>query len=192
MSFVSANLVLNVVGLVSESKNVAIYDGEREVLNGNFLFSSSVLSANISDDSQLCEHPLESGAVVSDHKIFNPIEIDIRLSLPSWQFSEIYRELLLLYSNSVKLRIKTKVEWYNNMVLTAIPHEEKAENFDKIVFDLHFKEVREITPQFIELEESNVKNPENSDTKKLGENATNNTKKSSMLVDFGNKIKGFF
>lgn len=192
MNFLSYNLALNVIGLALDTKNVAIYNGTREVLAGNFLLASSIMSCNVVDDSKMCEHPIESGAVITDHKIFTPTEIDIRLSLPNYIYQSVYHELEEIYESSPKLRIKTKAGWYNNMVLQAMPHEEKPENFDRIVFDLHFKEVMEIEPKYIKLQPSQLKNAENSTTKKVGINNTNNTKKTSILKQGVNGIKGLF
>lgn len=190
MNFLSFNLALNVIGLVTDTKTVAIYKGTKEVLAGNFLLASSIMSCNVVDDSKMCEHPIESGATITDHKIFNPVEIDIRLSLPNYIYRSVYQELRQIYEESPKLRIKTKSGWYSNMVLQGLPHEEKPENFDRIVFDLHFKEVKEVQPKYIKLPTSQLKNAENSTTKKVGNNATNSNKRVSILKQGKDAITG--
>lgn len=190
MNFLSFNLALNVIGLVTDTKTVAIYKDTKEVLAGNFLLASSIMSCNVIDDSKMCEHPIESGAVVTDHKIFNPVEIDIRLSLPNYIYKSVYKELRQIYEESPKLRIKTKTGWYSDMVLQALPHEEKPENFDRIVFDLHFKEVKEVEPKYIKLPTKQLKNAENSTTKKVGDNATNSNKRVSILKQGANAVSG--
>lgn len=190
MNFLSYNLVLNVIGLVTDTKTVAIYKDTKEVLAGNFLLSSSIMSCNVIDDSKMCEHPIESGATIVDHKFFNPVEIDIRLSLPNYIYESVYKELRQIYEESPKLTIKTKSGWYENMVLQGLPHEEKPENFDRIVFDLHFKEVKEVQPKYIKLPTNQVKNAENSTTKKVGNNATNSNKRVSILKQGVNAIGG--
>lgn len=190
MNFLSFNLALNVLGLATDTKTVAIYKGTKEILAGNFLLASSIMSCNVVDDAKMCEHPIESGAVITDHKIFNPVEIDIRLSLPNYIYRSVYQELRQIFEESPKLRIKTKTGWYSNMVLQGLPHEEKPENFDRIVFDLHFKEVKEVQPKYIKLAASQLKNTENSTTKKVGNNATNSNKKVSILKQGKNAITG--
>lgn len=192
MSLLSVNLALNVLGLVFDTKEVAIYEDTREVLTGNAIFASSIMSCSVVDDSQLMEHPVESGYTITDHKIFNPIEIDIKLSLPHYIYGDVYRELKRLYDKSPKLRIKTKAQWYTDMVLQALPHEENPENFDRLVFNLHFKQIIEIQPQFIKLPLNKVKKAQFSDTSKLGTNVTNSNSKSSILADGINSIKGLF
>ena len=190
MNFLSFNLALNVVGLVMDTKTVAIYKGPKEVLAGNFLLASSIMSCNVIDDSKLCEHPIESGAVITDHKFFNPVEIDIRLSLPNYIYKSVYKELRQIYEESPKLRIKTKAGWYSDMVLQGLPHEEKPENFDRIIFDLHFKEVKEVEPKYIKLPASKLKNAENATTKKVGDNATNSNKQKSILKQGKDAVTG--
>ena len=190
MSFLSINLALNAAGLFVEKKKVAIYRDTSEVLTGNALFSSAVMSCSVTEDSNMMEHPVESGYKVVDNKVFNPIEIDIRLSMPNYVFKQVYRELRELYEKSPRLKIKTQGKYYNNMILQGIPHEETPENFDRIVFDLHFKEEIIVEPKYIKLPTSKLKNAENSDTQKLGNNVTNSTKKSSIMSDFVNTIGG--
>lgn len=190
MTFLSFNLALNVIGLVTDTKTVAIYKDTKEVLAGKFLLASSIMSCNVIDDSKLCEHPIESGAMVTDHKFFNPVEIDIRLSLPNYIYRSVYKELRQIYEESPKLRIKTKAGWYSDMVLQALPHEEKPENFDRIIFDLHFKEVKEVEPKYIKLPTKQLKNAENSTTKKVGDNATNSNKRVSILKQGKNAVQG--
>lgn len=190
MSFLSANLAFNALGVLNP-KNVAIYNGTQEVLTGNMIFNTSIMNCNVVDDSELMEHPVESGFKIADNKVFNPVEIDIRLSMPAYFYNSVFSELTALYKDSPKLRIKTKNRYYYNMVLQAIPHEETPENFDRIVFDLHFKEVREVAPQYIKLSASKLKNPENSDTIKVGDNLTNSQKKKSILRQGTDTIKGW-
>lgn len=181
MSYLNLNLALNVVGLATEEKKVAIYKDTKEILTGNIIFSTAIMSCNVIEDSELMEHPVESGFKITDNKVFNPVEIDIRLTLPTYAYQDVYKELRELYEKSPKLRIKTRGRFYNNMVLQGIPHEEKPENYDRIVFDLHFKEVRIVEPKYIKLPESQLKNPENSDTQKLGNNVTDSKKKESIM-----------
>lgn len=192
MSFLSANLALNVLGLAMDTKNVAIYADTQEVLTGNLVFAASIMGCTVTEDSELMEHPVESGFKVTDNKVFNPVEIDIRLSLPNYVFVQVLKELRQLYEQSTRLRIKTKGKYYTNMVLQGIPHEEKPENFDRIVFDLHFKEVIFVEPKYIKLPASKLKNPENSDTQKLGSNVTDTKKKTSILKTGVNAIGGLF
>lgn len=183
MSFLSLNLAMNVIGLATEEKNIAIFDETTEVLTGNMIFSTAILSCDIAEDSQLMEHPIESGYKITDNKIFNPVEIDIRLALPSYSYKSVYNELRDLYQKSPLLRIKTRGKYYKNMVLQGMPHQENVENFDKLVFDLHFKEVMIVEPKYIKLPAKQLKNPENSDTQKLGKNVSSSKKRSSILYD---------
>lgn len=187
---------MNVLGIATQEKNVSIYNETSEVLTGNMIFSTAILDCNVVEDSNLMEHPVESGFKIVDNKVFNPVEITIRLALPSYSYQSIYKELRELYEKSTTLRIKTRGHCYRNMVLQGIPHNETAENFDRLVFDLHFKEVMIVEPKYIKLPAKQLRNAENSDTQKLGQNVTNNTKKTSILkrgwnaqADF---IKGFF
>lgn len=198
MSFLSVNLLANVIGTsdyyMGNKKKVAIYNGTKEVMTGNAIFDTAVLQCSVTDDSQLMEHPVESGVKITDHQIFNPIEIDIRLAMPTYFYSKILEEMKTLYKNGTLLSIKTvdNPKMYSNMVLQAIPHEETPDNIDRLVFDLHFKEVLIVEPVYITLPEDKVENPQNSSTKTLGENITKKEVPSSILADGIKAIGGLF
>lgn len=179
MSFLSEQLALNVAGVIGD-KNVAIYNGAVEILSGNFLFDGVILSANVIEDSRLCEHPVESGVKITDHKVINPAEVTIRFVCPVMGEGALLDEINDLFYKSTRLRIKTKKGFYTNMVLQGLPHEEKAENVDRLVFDLHFKQVLIVTPKFVSI--TNAKNAQDGDTVRLGENVT---KKATSIVKSG-------
>ena len=80
MSFLSLNLLQNALGFATQQSNVALYVDTVKVLTGNILDPVSILDCKVTDDSQITNHPVESGAKISEHQIFNPVEIDMLAS----------------------------------------------------------------------------------------------------------------
>lgn len=142
----------------------------KEVLNGYIPLQSAIMDANVREDSRFCEHPIESGAIITDHKVFNPVEIDITLVMPSYDIFRITKEMEQLYKNSELLIIKTKHKFYTNMVLQSVPHFEEAKNVYRVPYKLHFKQALIVKPQMTNRESTS--NPSDSNTQKIGVTAT--------------------
>ncbi|MDR0675978.1 MAG: hypothetical protein LBF97_02935, partial [Elusimicrobiota bacterium] len=140
-------------------------DGENELAQTQEILQElQFLEASVIDESKITEHPIEDGSIVSDYKIQLPIEINLTAVMPSanignygynlnlldgarfnnWR--KIYQELKDLKTSQDKLIIKTKSDSYFNMILVGIPHDEKVENVNRLVFTLKFKEVFVVLP----------------------------------------------
>ena len=97
MSFLSLNLLQNIIGFSRNEKNVALYIDTQKILSGTPRNGVSILDCKVTDDSQITTHPVESGAKISEHQIFNPIEIDMQIVLPEYSYESIIRELKKYY-----------------------------------------------------------------------------------------------
>jgi len=190
MSVLSLGSLENALGFLLIPKNVALYIGTTQVLTGQLTNYVSILDCKITDDSQITSHPVESGVSISEHQIFNPVEIDISFVMPDAFYDQVIKTLRRYYKEGVKFTIVTKEGTYTNMVMQAKPTELKPENVDRIVYSLHFIEVIEIEPKYISLSVSSVSNPENSSTVNLGENTSK--KNTSILKSGFNAVGGLF
>ena len=168
-------MIINLAPLSNQvsSKSVAIYDQDRatEVLAGVGMDNlSQITSVSVDESSQMAQHPTESGVKITDHQIFNPAEITLRLMMPGTRYINILHELRNLYYSSTKLKVKTKGGFHANMYLTDIPHDETVEIYDRLVFNLVFKQNIEVTPEQASFQMGSVKSAKYSDTTKLGDN----------------------
>lgn len=179
---ISFNLIQNAIGFIFHKKRFAVYQESIEVLKG-----MSVLSYNVTNDSQFIEHPIESGAMIADHHVFNPIEISCKVAMPpknsvldypdiqdlvfgsSESFEDTYKQLKDIYKNSKKLRIKTEAEVYDNMYITGLPTDVDSNTADRQIFYITFKQALEVEPQYVKLPANKVKNASNSSYSKTGE-----------------------
>lgn len=179
---INLTLIQNVLGFIFNKKRFAVYSGNNEVLSG-----MSVLSFNVNNDSQFIEHPIESGATIADHHVFNPIEITCKVAMPpkglyvttfslldllygrAESFENTYKQLTNIYKTSTPLRIKTEANVYTNMYITGVPTDVNPETADRQVFYITFKEAITVQPQYIQMAVNRVKNASNSSYVKTGE-----------------------
>lgn len=101
---------------------------------------TQVMRIFIREDSQVMEHPLETGAVIADHQVFDPIEIECVIMLPTTLYRSIYQQIKSLFLSSTLLYVQTKTAVYDSQLLQGIPHQETPEFFNAVPMDLRFKQ----------------------------------------------------
>lgn len=195
---ININLIQNALGFIFNEKRFSVYDKrDQEVLGG-----LSVLNYNVNDDSQFIEHPIETGATIADHHVFNPIGINCRVAMPSKgflftdvslsdmlygraeTFENTYNQLVELYKTSSPLKIKTEANVYTNMYITSMPTDLDVNTADRQIFNISFKEAITVQPQYIKFPVNKVKNPANASYVKTGEvlpQAVNSEQQQSIL-----------
>lgn len=120
---------------------VAVYDQ-----NFNQVFSNArPMHASIRDEAKVMEHPVETGATISDHIVFQPVEIDLSMILKSSNYRDTYQNIRQLYKAATVLIVQTKAGTYFNQLIQSIPHEEDPEIYDTIALSLRLKEVLFVT-----------------------------------------------
>lgn len=100
------------------------------------------IKATIKEEAKLMEHPVENGAIITDHRIILPVEIELSLILTRDQFQDTYREIRQIYLNSTLVIVNTKTGVYKNQIIQAMPHDEDPETFDIIALSLKLKQVQ--------------------------------------------------
>lgn len=195
---INVNLIQNALGFIFNEKRFSVYDKKDQEVLGGF----SVMSYSVNEDSQFIEHPIETGATIADHHVFNPIEIDCRVAMPpkgfiltdislvdivygrAETFENTYNQLVELYKTSSPLKIKTEANVYTNMYITAMPTDLDVNTADRQIFNITFKEAITVQPQYIKFPVNKVKNPANSSYVKTGEvlpQSVNQEAESSVL-----------
>lgn len=115
----------------------------------NQIFSDArPVKAVIKEDSSLMEHPLEKGALTTDHRIILPVEIELFVLLTPSTFKATYDLIKQYFLKGTLLKVQTKTGVYDNQLIKAMPHEEDPEIFDTVILSIALKEVLFTTPQF--------------------------------------------
>ena len=157
------NTLLNVVGAFYSDKIVAIYNS----LNQEVLQDCAIIDCVVKDTARLMEHPIETGAKIVDHKVFEPRQVQIQLALTESNYQQEYEQLSFLYHNCEMLSVRTKAQIYSNMQIIGIPHEEKVNKIDRLILAIQLKEAMLVSPDYIKPKKGKGTGP-NSNTQKKG------------------------
>lgn len=131
-------------GQTSASQDVVgVFDGYSQVFR-----DARPMSADIKEEAKLMEHPLESGATVTDHMVIQPAEIDLLMTLTPATYKDTFQEIKNIFREGKLLTVQTMADTYENMLIAGMPHEEDPEVFDTIVLPLKLKAVFIVTAAF--------------------------------------------
>jgi hypothetical protein len=99
------------------------------------------MKAFVRETSRVMEHPLETGALIADHKIIDPKTIDLMMIVAAPDFNGAFQQIRNSYLNSQLLIVQTKAAVYKNMIIQSLPREEDPEKFNVTVINLQLREV---------------------------------------------------
>lgn len=128
------------------------------------------LLCTVREDAQLMDHPVESGATITDHRIMLPVEINLSLMLSDP--ANDYEAVKSLYREASLVTVQTRTSTYPNMLIAALPHEESSDVFDKTPLSLVLREVQLVEAQFQALPPRQVDAPRDASTAKRGQKST--------------------
>ena len=131
--------------------------------------NARALKVAINRSSKAMEHPLETGATITDHRIILPVTADLSIVIASSDYKAVYQQVGDLFRRGELLTVQTRVESFPNMLIEKMPHEESADMLDGVAVAVTLKEAKFVTPQFSTLPPSKVARPKDSDTVKRGQ-----------------------
>lgn len=193
------NIGLNLYGQLKRNKKVSIWSQDnppREVLVGSVINNTNkagqfvaetlsrgsvIMSCKASSPSKMCEHPIESGSTVTDHKVILPKQCTITIAMPAYYQDIVIREIEKYHKNSTPLSVHDNGMIYNNMVITDYPHTTDIKTANRLVFTIEMKELVVVDPEYVKLDISKVRSAKDASTVKKG--IKNTKEKVSMLVD---------
>jgi len=144
------------------------------VLSSSFrpLFTNArAVKATVLRGSKAMEHPLETGAVVTDHRIVLPVQIELSLLLTTQDYRAVYQEVRDLFERGELLTVQTRVDSFASMLIEKMPHDETPELLDGVALGLSLKEAQFVTPEFSSTTNTTktVKKPKDASTVKRGQ-----------------------
>lgn len=136
------------------------------------------LEAEIVETALLMEHPLETGAVIADHIVFDPVEIRLPLVIVGEaQYRSTYALIRSTFKAGSLLTVVTRTGSYPNMVIEEMPHKEDPGAFNAVQMRLMLREATFVTPKSGGL--SQTKDPKQASTSARGAQQTTETGASS-------------
>ncbi|WP_197328957.1 MULTISPECIES: phage baseplate protein [Ralstonia solanacearum species complex] len=140
------------------------------------------MKASVKEPSKAMEHPVESGATITDHRIILPVEIELTMLLASSAYRDIYRQIREMFRKGDILTVQTKAGSYSNMLIAEMPHDENPDAFGTLMLTLKLKEVLIVTARYDKLPPGKVKNKTHASTVQRGEQSGKPTKKKSSTL----------
>lgn len=105
--------------------------------------------AEVRETSTVMNHPVETGVILSDHHIINPVEISITLTINSEFYDSVYNQIKNAFIAATLLSVQTRTSVYNKMIIANMPHQENPDTFDMVIMNLHLKEVLFVVPNSV-------------------------------------------
>ena len=68
-------------------------------VTGTNPYGITYIDAKVNIESDLCDHPLESGAVVTDAAILLPVSAEVTVAMPTFFAQRIYNQMEDIYKN---------------------------------------------------------------------------------------------
>lgn len=127
------------------------------------------IKAVVKETAKVMEHPVETGAIITDHRIILPVEIELSMILQAADYADVYKSIRQYYLNSTLLVVQTKSGIYENQLIASMPHQEDPEQYDALSLALSLKQVQFVTAQYGVV----PKNPNNSTTVSRGTQQSN-------------------
>lgn len=159
--------------------------------NFQVLFAgANPMRLTVRETSKLTTWSVEDGTQRTDHRVIDPVEIDLPFLLTD-DTRNLYEQFRQAYLDGALLIVQTKVSSYPGMMIYEMPHDEIPEQGDSIPMAIKMREIRTITPEFGKLPPRKVANQAQSDTVSKGQQQTTETdaatnRRASILYGLAN------
>lgn len=121
-------------------------------INGYNMFGVSYMGAEVDISSDLCDHPLENGEVVTDNAILNPLKAKVTLVMPTAFYTRIYKEIEDYFLLKKYIMVQTKLGLYRNFVITAMPYRMDHNTIDRPQIELSLRQIMVVEPRYVQSE----------------------------------------
>lgn len=112
---------------------------------GSFLggrIKAQPVKAFVNRDTKGFSHPLEDNTSLTDHRIILPIEITMTLLIAKDSKSEIYKQIEDFFINASTVQVRLKAKTFDELYISAMPHNETPQKFDTLEMDIKFREIQ--------------------------------------------------
>ena len=149
----------------SAADSVGVFDAEFKQL----FAKARPVRASVYEAARVMDHPVESGGTITDHRVIQPIEVELSMLLVEADYRDTYNQIKTLYNSATLLTVQTRTGSYGNMLIAELPHEESPDIQDAITLALRLREAILVTVQFQALPPKAVAKPRAASTVKRGQ-----------------------
>lgn len=106
-------------------------------------YGVSYIEAKVNKESELCDHPVESGAILTDASIDLPTSAEVVIAMPTLYSEDIYQQIEEFRVDKKKIILQTKYNVYRDLVIKDLSYELEHDTIDRAKFTLTLREVQE-------------------------------------------------
>ncbi len=140
----------NTVGnLLSQITNTDVVQVLNQTTMQQVFGGARPVKARVRESARVMDYPVETGVLLSDHRISNPTEIELTCIIPSGQYSIAYPTIRTAWQLGTLLSVQTRLGTYKNMIISDLPHEEEPDMFSAVTMDIKLREVIYTVPSSI-------------------------------------------
>lgn len=162
----ATNVVLLLRDSNSDIRKFIVWRKEDDKLK-EVLQKLEITRVAIEDNAKTFEHPIETGAVITDYEIFDPNKASIQAYIAN-NDRETLTELEYLYQNGIPLKIRAGSKIVENVLIDGKPYEITSDVFDKTLYSITLKGFLEVTPVYLKLDKAKVRNKSNASRVNMG------------------------
>ena len=140
----------SITGLIGDKLNYILDSKQVQLFadGGEVLSTAAIMTCGVQETAQLAEHPLEDGAKIVDHKVFQPRQLSVTIAFSEDNYSAEYETLKGLYEDCTFVSMKTKAGVYDNLQIVGIPHDEVPSRMCRMVFTIQLKEAMVVSASY--------------------------------------------
>lgn len=138
--------VLTAQNLILGSSNVDVNAVLNQETMQQVFAEARPIKATVRETARVMNYPVETGAILSDHKIINPTEIEMIFAIASDFYASAYQAIRNAWNASTLLSVQSRTGTYRNMIISDMPHEEEPDTFNMITQFVKFREVIFVAP----------------------------------------------
>lgn len=127
------------------------------------------MKASVHETSKTMVHPVEDGTEITDHRVIDPVEIELSVLVAGTDYRDTYQQVRTLFQQAELLVVQTRTGSYPDMLIADMPHEEGPDMMDAVPIALRLREVKTVKASYGTLPPRAVARPADASTVKRGE-----------------------
>lgn len=143
------SLAGNLLGSTSKIDTIAIFgqassvgsDNTLNIQNTQLFAAARPIKVEVRETARVMDYPVETGVMLSDHRISNPTEIVYTCILPQAAYASTYPAIRDAWTNATLLSVQTRTGVYANMIISDLPHEEDTDLFNAVTITIKLRQV---------------------------------------------------
>lgn len=108
--------------------------------------AANIMSLHVRPRIDYPEHPLETGTMITDHLVLQPVEITVNVILEKNDYRTVYNDIQNYYYAGKLIGVFARSGGYANMAIREMPHEENPDMYDALSMEITLKEIILVTP----------------------------------------------